>query len=134
MNVTDLPERIAKKIAVDATTGCWDWTAALNSHGYGEVYWLGSPRGSHRIVYSLLVGPVPVGLDLDHLCRVRHCVNPEHLEPVTRQENLLRGARCCITHCPQGHEYTPENTRRDRDGRRRCRECNRIRCAARTAA
>lgn len=115
--------------------GCWLWLGSINEHGYG-VIWLGTRRTrAHRFGYELIIGPVSEGLDLDHLCRVRSCVNPAHLEPVTRQVNLLRGetiaaAAAQRTHCPAGHEYTPENTRINR-GSRICRECARIRDRAR---
>lgn len=69
---------------------CWLWTGYVAAGGYGEFHLAGRTRKAHRVAYELLVGPVPEGLDLDHLCRVRRCVNPEHLEPVTRQENLRR--------------------------------------------
>jgi hypothetical protein len=76
----------------------------------------------HRYIYELFSGPIPVGLVLDHLCRVRHCVNPEHLEPVTIAENVRRGLKGrMVTHCPKGHEYTPENTYTY--NRRECRRC-----------
>lgn len=92
-------DRIWQKV-VKRPGGCWDWCASLNEVGYGKV-WAGkhSAAGNsvasyaHRVVYELLVGPIPEGLDLDHLCRNRRCVNPEHLEPVTRRENLNRGHR-----------------------------------------
>lgn len=107
---------------------CWLWTGPQTWNGYPK--W-GDGSGAHRRIYELLVGPIPVGLDLDHLCRVRHCVNPEHLEPVTRRENLLRGdtvpaRRAAMTHCAYGHEFTEENTRWYR-GMRYCRACNRRR-------
>ena len=74
---------------VDKTETCWLWTGG-QSAGYGRFGFKGRPNlGAHRFAYELLVGPIPPGLDLDHLCRVRNCVNPDHLEPVTRRENLL---------------------------------------------
>jgi hypothetical protein len=83
-------ERFAKKVEV-ADSGCWLWTASTNEGGYGH-FWRGPDDWmvAHRFSYEHFVGPIPEGLDLDHLCRVRHCVNPEHLEPVTRRENLRR--------------------------------------------
>lgn len=93
---------------------------------------LTSVVGAHRVVYEELVGPIPDGLMLDHLCRVRHCVNPEHLEPVTNRENVLRGeghsAKAArATHCLKGHPYAGENLRILSNGWRRCRACHRER-------
>ncbi len=89
------------------------------SHGYATVY-IGGGRGAkkpyvHRYVYELLVGPIPDGFDIDHLCRVRNCVNPEHLEAVTHRENMLRGdtlaaANAAKTHCPKGHALDGRDT------------------------
>lgn len=112
--------------------GCWNWTGAKQPSGYGyKAFVRGGRRvsvSSHRIAYYLLVGPVPVGLDLDHLCRNRLCCNPAHLEPVTAGENLRRGEGITgrsfrATSCARGHEYTDENTYRPRDGVRICRRC-----------
>jgi hypothetical protein len=70
--------------------GCWEWTGARTRGGYG-YFWLGvAAYPAHRVAYATVVGAIPAGLDLDHLCRVRHCVNPRHLEPVTRSENIRR--------------------------------------------
>lgn len=108
---------------------CWLWTAAPNEHGYG-IFRNAAKKNvrAHRWAYENAVGCVPEGLDLDHLCRNRGCVNPAHLEPVTSTENMRRAPpgrrawRKLITHCPQGHEYTLENTR-IRGGVRCCRTC-----------
>lgn len=108
-------------------SGCWEWNGAPNSGGYGRATIAARTRTrAHRAVYELLVAPIPEGLHLDHLCRVRMCVNPAHLEPVTHAENNRRAARV-ITHCPSGHPYDDENTYvRGETGHRQCRTCNRL--------
>ncbi len=109
--------------------GCWVWTAAKTAEdGYGKLSVEGTLTPAHRASYEVFVGPIPDGLDIDHLCRNRSCVNPEHLEPVTRRENLLRGQTLAAenaarTHCKRGHEFTDENTRIDSQGGRRCITC-----------
>lgn len=106
---------------------CWVWVSILKPAGYGQFHEGVSPNRAllaHRVAYELLVGPVPDGLQIDHLCRVRRCVNPGHLEPVTPAENTRRGA-AVITHCPAGHPYDEENTRVRPNGHRGCNTCNR---------
>lgn len=93
---------------------CWEWLAGKNGR-YGAIYVDGQNVGAHRFSYEILVGPIPEGLVLDHLCRNEGCVNPNHLEPVEQRENVLRGegpsaANVKKTHCPQGHPYNEENT------------------------
>lgn len=123
-----LPARFWAKVQIDASTECWQWIAANNGEGYGRYWHNGRLTGPHRVAYETLVGPIPEGLELDHLCRNTACVNPEHLEPVDRYENARRAGafrpESLRTHCPQGHEYSPENTRVSR--RRRGNHINRI--------
>lgn len=125
----------------DGFDGCWEWTGPISERGYGVAN-----GQAHRTVYELLVGPIPEGLQLDHLCHNedltceggaiclhRRCVNPMHLEPVTNQENALRSRltlasiNSAKTHCPSGHEFTPENTAiyGSKQPGRYCRQCYR---------
>ena len=120
-------ERFAAKYSIDEN-GCWIWTAAKDGHGYGQFCTGGrrSKTAAHRWSYERHVGPIPAGLDLDHLCRVPACVNPEHLEPVTRAENTRRGAvtlrvgdRCRGA----GHLIATASDIAIRGGYNRCRAC-----------
>ncbi len=129
IQVNELPDRILNKIELEPNSGCWLWTATTTPKGYGRVWWESNLMRAHRLVYELLIGPIPDGLQIDHLCRVRHCVNPEHLEPVTHAENVRRGESGKYlkdkTHCPHGHEYSESNTYVSKNGARHCRECRR---------
>src|SRR5215471_3586165 len=114
---------------VNKTEACWIWTASANNQGYGQIWHRedGKPRLAHRLVYELLIGPVPEGLTLDHTCRNPLCVNPAHLEPVTQRENIARGMSPGAIaqrtgRCRRGH--FDWHTRPD--GRRYCRECRRL--------
>lgn len=114
----------------------WLWTGTVDTNGYGRVIIDGRNMAAHRVAYEWLVGPIPEGLELDHLCKVRHCVNPAHLEPVTHKENTARGdtitARASAkTHCPRGHVLAGENLVPSslRNGRRDCLACSRLRAA-----
>lgn len=113
----------------DRSSDCWLWTRSLDGKGYASIKVDGRMQLAHRLSYTSLVGPIPKGLVLDHLCRVRRCVNPAHLEPVTDRENILRGEgfgakNAAKTHCPQGHPYDGANTLIRPNGNRRCRACH----------
>ena len=119
-----LMERVEERIVRNAN-GCWLFTGPKNRDGYSVIRDNLRPRPGHRVVYEALVGPIPAGLTLHHLCFERSCVNPDHLRPVTNQENARNQRSAFKTHCVHGHEYTPENTivRTSRYGRRQCRTC-----------
>lgn len=127
--------RFWAKVAIDPS-GCLVWTASVRSGGYGQFAHGGRQVQAHRFAYTALVGPIPAGLVIDHLCRNRACVAPDHLEPVTNRENLLRGegpsaVAAAKTHCLNGHLFDEANTWRDSKGKRCCRACNRTDLAAR---
>lgn len=133
--------RFWSKVARDPTSGCWEWQAYRNPAGYGVFSMRRKTLLAHRWAYEHFIGPIPEGLDLDHLCRNRCCCNPNHVEPVTRKTNVLRGdldamwrgypsRNAAKTHCPAGHAYDERNTYVDKIGRRFCRAC---RCARESA-
>lgn len=119
------------KVDKRGTEDCWPWQGGKMSTGYGHFTWRGEGlregvHVAHRIAYELLIGPIPDGLTLDHLCRNPPCCNPAHLEPVSIRENIQR-AKAARTHCKHGHELTPENTYRKPSSpeRRYCLICTR---------
>jgi hypothetical protein len=129
--------RTVEDYAVDSATGCWIWLRSLLASGYGQAW--DSNRGqlvsAHRLYYERFVGPIPDGLQIDHVwergCRSKTCVNPEHLEPVTCGENNRRARETAghpqgvKTHCVQGHAFDVANTHIRPDGSRSCRACDR---------
>jgi hypothetical protein len=135
----ELPANVTSKISLGSPWQdrgpCWEWTAA-KTNGYGIVQYDGRTQRAHRVVYACLRAPIPDELELDHLCRNRGCVNPDHTEPVTGIVNNARSNSASAiharqTHCKRGHEFTPDNTYRavrERGKQERfCRECSRIR-------
>jgi hypothetical protein len=120
---------------VDATGDCWDFMGKPTRAGYGQIGVDGRTLLAHRFSYELLVGPIPEELTLDHLCRRRICVNPDHLEVTELGVNVMRGYGACAQHarktrCKRGHEFTEENTYRPPRGGRQCRACRSVREAA----
>jgi hypothetical protein len=111
-------------------SGCWVYLGNLSKRGYGQIFWRQKNYQVHRLVYELMVQPIPDGLVIDHKCRVHSCCNPAHLEPVTNRVNVLRGVGLSAmnaqkTHCLQGHPLTGDNLYRStvKRGVRRCRLC-----------
>ena len=124
MVAVELAERFWPKVEIpdgpdDAWEDmCWSWTGAHIPGGYGSIGVDGSQRGAHRVAYELLVGPIPDGLTIDHLCRVKDCVNPAHMEPVTSAENNRRRSATRTT-CKRGHPFD----QLDSNGHRQCSIC-----------
>lgn len=118
---------------VEKTDTCWLWTASLRGKGYGQ-FWDGKTQvQAHLFAYRMLRGGIPQGLTIDHLCKVKRCVNPDHLEPVTMHVNILRGDNLAAqnarkTHCIHGHIFSGDNLRMEKSRYKRvCRTCARLR-------
>jgi hypothetical protein len=133
--IDQLPTKMRSSIALelcpvaDLDGFCWAWTGGRTTGGYGLVA-IDSPKRHyvHRLSYTILVGPIPPGLQIDHLCRNRRCCNPRHLEPVTNHVNTLRGEKAQKTHCVHGHPLSGDNliwtnNGPDRPRTRKCRTC-----------
>ena len=131
--VTDYAHRVGRMLVESSLSelGCWLWKGAT-SKGYGRVRINGVLYQAHCVVYEFFVEPIPEGMDLDHLCRVRNCINFNHLEPVPRAVNLARGDSFIAenmrkTHCFRGHPLVPPNLSKVWTGQRHCLACGRIR-------
>lgn len=130
-------DRFLNKVSPEPNSGCWLWDASLRPDGYGQFSYKRRPRLAHRFSYEIYVGPIPPDLELDHKCRVRSCVNPDHLEPVTHRENIIRSPLVRKngdewrrkTHCINGHPLSGDNLGyKDANKRhRRCKQCARDR-------
>lgn len=146
--ISETQDRFLSKVTKTET--CWLWDGALTKDGYG-IFRAGRTNAAHRSSYLLFVGPIPEGLQVDHVChnwdetcaggvtcRHRRCVNPAHLEAVTKRDNLLRGKTLAAisaskTHCPKGHPYDEANTIfRSDSGARVCRACRKVHDAKRS--
>lgn len=133
MTDQEVAEKLASKLeqlVIWKDDGCWQWKGASTRAGYGAY----GSRLAHRLVWVYFRGPIPDGLELDHLCRNRACVSPDHLEPVTHSQNVARipkriSHNAAKTSCKRGHEFSTENTWIAKDGSRHCRTCNRLRAA-----
>lgn len=124
-------DRCQDKYEPEPNSGCWLWIGALTDDGYGCVYLPNKRRyRAHIVMYEAAKGRVPDGLCLDHKCRIKSCVNPDHLEAVTPRENTLRSDpgkhKRAQTHCKNGHAFSEGNTKVDQNGRRACRACHLI--------
>lgn len=126
---------IMSRTSPEPNSGCWLWTGGVTDRGYAQITRNRRSELVHRVIYELTYGPIPLNLQIDHLCRVRCCVNPQHLEAVTAKENINRSKlvgktgnkigpkhNFNKTHCPSGHEYNSANTIMY-NGYRYCRVC-----------
>lgn len=136
MSPTSFLDRYGSRVAKDPKTGCWLWTGAKNVRGYGIIRIATRSTLAHRVAYEASRGPIPDGLELDHLCRVHNCINPGHLEAVSHHVNVLRGRRCDrASHCKRGHALHGDNLYWSRPGTNRaCKTCVLDRSRARYAA
>jgi len=128
-----LPVRFEEKVLRDPG-GCWLWQGEVNARGYGRIKRAGRKLFAHRVAHEIHKGAIPEGTEIDHLCRVKHCVNPDHLEAVPHEINVGRGRAGARqrekTRCKHGHPFSEENTRWRGDGSRACKQCQRKRALA----
>lgn len=127
-----LPARMASKVTID-TNGCWIWAGAVQSRGYACLGVGGRVQLGHRVAYESLIGPIAPGMTIDHLCRVKRCLNPGHMEVVSRGDNTLR-YYASRDSCKRGHRYTEANTYVTSRGTRECRTCRAEQVRKRNAA
>lgn len=122
-----LGQRFLDKIGPRANDRCWHWLGAKGSNGYGQMWVIDHKEQAHRISYWLFVGPIPAGATVDHICKVKDCVNPKHLRTMTMLENVMDGCKNLKkTHCPKGHPYGGKNLIRYKTFRY-CRTCKNVR-------
>jgi hypothetical protein len=131
---------MAKHVEIQVS-GCWIWTGCRNSRGYGQTRFNGKTLKAHRVMFTAIKGEIPTGWTVDHTCRARFCVNPDHLEAVTHRTNTLRGRNFTAEqarrdHCVRGHLLDGENLIQNQAirGRRNCRACEVIRDREKTSA
>jgi HNH endonuclease len=130
----NIHDRLMSLVELVTESGCWIWMSSCHPKGYGMIWFNGMGRTAHRVSYENFVGPIPNGMTIDHLCRVRCCINPAHLEAVSNRTNVLRGIGVTAvnhrkTHCVRGHEFSEENTYHQGGNIRwrQCRACERLR-------
>lgn len=137
-SIHEVPQRVLdrfwSRVDVGAEDECWPWRLSLGSHGYGQIGWgagaVNVGTTAHRIAWMVAYGPIPIGLTVDHRCRVRCCCNPRHLRLKTNADNARDNGNARKTHCPHGHPYSEANTRFTKKGHRRCLTCEKGRRAA----
>jgi len=121
-------QRFRAKFIADEDTGCWNWTACKQPTGYGNMWNGQRVEQAHRIAYRLFCGPIPEGREIDHVCRKRGCVNPDHLRAVTHRENMrvsdtVMGRNAAKLFCKRGHPFSGQNLFISKSGARQCRTC-----------
>ena len=128
----DAPLEVRMMGHVVVVESCWEWVGGTSSTGYGRVYDGNRMAQAHRVMYEIRVGPIPDGMEIDHLCRNRRCINPDHMEPVTHRENSARGLSPSAVSrrtglCVRGHAMTPDNIEKNGPNKVRCKTCARER-------